>query len=189
MPLHVDSDEEVFHGKYIRVVKRHFRDMNSQPGVWETVYRKTHGPIVAVVAVTPQHEVILNRIWRVPLGRYTIEFPAGLMDKAGEAPEVCAARELLEETGYATDGLTRIMAGVFNAGLTPDELWVYLGLNAQRVAAPQQESTEDIEVLRIPIKDLMAFLAAPGDNVAVDLKLYGIIPFLQLHVPQAYGRG
>ena len=118
MPLHVDSDEEVFHGKYIRVVKRHFRDMNQQPGI-ETVYRKTHGPIVAVVAVTPQHEVILNRIWRVPLGRYTIEFPAGLMDKAGEAPEACAARELLEETGYATGALTHHGRGVPTRGHEP----------------------------------------------------------------------
>lgn len=187
MPLPVDQDEEVFHGRFIRVVRRHFRDREQRAGIWEMVSRKTHGPIVAVVAVTPEHEVILNRIWRVPLNRYVIEFPAGLMDKAGEAPEVCAARELLEETGYVTSGLTRIMAGVFNAGLTPDELWVYLGLDARQTAAPDLEATEDIEVLKVPISRLRSFLDAPGDNVVVDIKLYGIFPFLQQHVPQAFG--
>jgi ADP-ribose pyrophosphatase len=186
MPLIHEQDEEVFPGRFIRVVRRHFRDRDGKPGIWEMVQRRTHGPIVAVVAVTPEHEVIVNRIWRVPLASYVLEFPAGLMDKPGEEPEACAMRELLEETGYVGDHVERLMAGPINAGLTSDQLWVYGCRNARKVAEPAQEPTEDIHVLKVPLRGLMDLLHAPGDGVQVDLKLFGMIPFLQARFPGAF---
>lgn len=44
-------------------------------------------------------EVILQKQYRPPVGRVTVEIPAGLID-AGETAEQCAERELKEETGY-----------------------------------------------------------------------------------------
>lgn len=50
-------------------------------------------------------EIILQKQFRPPINKVTIEVPAGLID-AGETAEQCAERELKEETGYvgkATD--------------------------------------------------------------------------------------
>lgn len=44
-------------------------------------------------------EIILQKQFRPPLDKVTIEVPAGLID-AGETAEEAAVRELREETGY-----------------------------------------------------------------------------------------
>lgn len=43
---------------------------------------------------------------RPPLDAYTVEFPAGLIDK-GESAETAAARELKEETGEVQQAVER----------------------------------------------------------------------------------
>lgn len=43
--------------------------------------------------------MLFIKIYRIPVGRYIIECPAGFAD-GDETPEVAAARELKEETGY-----------------------------------------------------------------------------------------
>jgi 8-oxo-dGTP pyrophosphatase MutT (NUDIX family) len=44
-------------------------------------------------------ETLLVEQYRPPVGRVTVEFPAGLID-AGETPQDAALRELREETGF-----------------------------------------------------------------------------------------
>jgi ADP-ribose pyrophosphatase len=44
--------------------------------------------------------LVLERQFRYPLGRVMIEFPAGKLDP-GESIQLCAQRELQEETGYS----------------------------------------------------------------------------------------
>jgi ADP-ribose pyrophosphatase len=43
--------------------------------------------------------LLLQKQYRAPLDKITIEVPAGLIDE-GETPEECAVRELREETGF-----------------------------------------------------------------------------------------
>lgn len=43
--------------------------------------------------------ILLQKQWRPPVNATVIEVPAGLIDPK-ESPEVCAVRELKEETGY-----------------------------------------------------------------------------------------
>lgn len=173
-------DQVVYDGKFIRTIKRHFVDRAGHKIVWEMVQRKTYGRIVAIVAITPKREIILEKCFRVPLKDYVIELPAGLMDKKGESEEQAIRRELLEETGYAVGNLKLILSGPFNSGLTNDELAIYLGTNAKRISEPKPECSEDIKIIKVPSAKLLAFIKkAQKKRVKVDIKLTAILPFLK----------
>lgn len=65
---------------------------------------------VVVVALTADDEILLVRQDRPPVGRLTLEVPAGFMEK-GESPEDAARREVYEETGYVAGAVTYLGAG------------------------------------------------------------------------------
>ena len=76
---------------------------------------------VGIVAILEKHngpELLLQKQFRPPINKVTIEVPAGLVDE-GETPQLAAVRELREETGYVGEvlkneyGVTPVM---FNGG-------------------------------------------------------------------------
>ncbi len=58
-----------------------------------------HPGAVMIVPMLDDGRLVVERQWRYPMGRAMIEFPAGKLE-AGEPVLACAARELIEETGY-----------------------------------------------------------------------------------------
>ncbi|MCI9149233.1 MAG: NUDIX hydrolase [Lachnospiraceae bacterium] len=71
--------------------------------VWDYIeHRKC---AAAVVPVLPDGRLLLVRQYRNAVERTTLEIPAGARDSLEEPYEVCAARELEEETGYRCEKL------------------------------------------------------------------------------------
>jgi ADP-ribose pyrophosphatase len=177
--LRFDKDEEMWKGRFLRVIKRPFMNIESgKGGHWELVKREVHGRIVAIMAVTPEKEVILVKIFRVPLKRYVLECAAGLPDRPGEDEAELARRELLEETGYQCDKLEEVISGPLNSGLMDDVLVFFLGTGARKITETNHENAEDIEVIKIPYNDLEHYLRNPPDGMLVDLKIWALLPFL-----------
>lgn len=58
-----------------------------------------HAPAVNILAISSDHQVILNQEYRVGVNQEVIALPAGLIDN-GETAIEAAQRELQEETGY-----------------------------------------------------------------------------------------
>ena len=171
------QDAIVHDGRFFQTIVRQFTSKSGKQLEWEMIKRKTFGRIVAVAAITPEREVIMEKNWRVPLLDYVFELPAGLMDKPNESEKDCAKRELLEETGYQTDSLDRIICGSFNTGVTDDEIVYFCGLNARLVQEPHREEEEDIEVIKMPINCLEEFLYCGRHKV--DIKTACILPYLR----------
>lgn len=92
------AKEVIFEGKVIRVQKDTVLLPNGQEATREVVH---HPGAVAVVALK-EGELIMVRQYRYPISKETLEIPAGKIDP-GEEPQVCATRELREETGYQGD--------------------------------------------------------------------------------------
>lgn len=174
----IGRDKTVFNGKFIKTISRPFRGAGGKEYVWEMVEHQAKGRIIAIVAITPEGDIILEKNFRLPFKDYIIELPAGLMDVAGEPEEDCARRELLEETGYKVDKLELLLAGPYNAGLTSDEMAIYFGVNAVKIQEPELEGAEDIEVFKVPLKNLFNYLNSLNGAKA-DLKIASIIPYLQ----------
>jgi ADP-ribose pyrophosphatase len=64
----------------------------------------------SVLPITIDHQIVLTKQHRYPIGQNTIEIPAGKKDFLGEDGLSCAARELEEETGYVSSDIRPIYA-------------------------------------------------------------------------------
>lgn len=106
--------------------------------------------------------VVLVKQYRPPLGAYTIEFPAGLVD-GGENPVPCAMRELKEETGYIGTHKHTSPGICLDPGLSDTTLnMVTLEIdgNAEENKHPGQQldESEFIEVITVPQDELLTTL-------------------------------
>src|SRR4030095_1863338 len=85
-----------------------------------------HPGAAAVGPVDAAGWVVLIRQYRHAAGGYIWEVPAGVLDRPGETPEECAARELLEETGLRAERLTRLTAILTTPGFTDERIHLVL---------------------------------------------------------------
>jgi 8-oxo-dGTP pyrophosphatase MutT (NUDIX family) len=104
---------------------------------------------VNVVATTDTGDLVLIRQYRFGTDRVELEIPGGAVNH-GEAPLAAGLRELLEETGYAGEN-GRIIGKVCpNPAIQNNFCYTVLVENVRRIANPQQDDLEDIEVLTLP---------------------------------------
>jgi ADP-ribose pyrophosphatase len=144
MPEPADS-RPAFRGRHVRV------DEEDWPGIgpWEVVR-----PLdaVAVVPLTPTGDVLLVRQFRPPVRHPVLEVPAGLLDVEGEDPQDCAARELMEETGYRHRSLAPLGGVHTSVGHSSEFVHLFL---AETEARPSGAPEEDVELVRRPFGEMV----------------------------------
>ncbi|MBI1187720.1 MAG: NUDIX domain-containing protein [Alphaproteobacteria bacterium] len=112
---------------------------------------------VGVLPIEDDGRVHLVGQWRFPLGRYSWEMPEGGADP-GETPEVCARRELAEETGLSAVRLTEILRMDLSNSLTDEQAVIFLATGlAAGSAAP--EETERLRSLLAPFSAVLEAVA------------------------------
>jgi ADP-ribose pyrophosphatase len=181
MKIKILDDEIVYDGDFIQMIRRRFVDTEGNERVWEMMKRKIYGRIVAIAALTPEKELILEKIYRIPCKGYVLELPAGLTDKKDESEVQAIRRELLEETGYTVDTVKSLFSGYISAGAAEDEYAVYVGTNARFVQEPHLEGTEDIEVVKVPLHKLTEYVMNNKGGLKADIKIAAILPYLKQH--------
>jgi len=145
------SGEVVFRGGVLRL----HRDLVALPDGSKAVREYVRHPgAVAIVALTEEGGVVLERQHRYPLGRDFVEIPAGKLEP-DEAHLETARRELLEETGYAAADWTRLglvhnAIGYSDEGI---ELWLATGLEMREA---KLDAGEFLEVFTLPFEEALA---------------------------------
>ncbi|MCB9721354.1 MAG: NUDIX hydrolase [Candidatus Omnitrophica bacterium] len=129
---------------------------------WEYIRRSNCTDIVIVAAVTRAGEVIFVEQYRPPVGRYVIEFPAGLInDRPGAAHESLKAgakRELEEETGYRARRMTLLTKGPVSAGSSANLVTLLLAEGLTKVGDGGGDASEDIVTYLVPLAGVDAWL-------------------------------
>jgi ADP-ribose pyrophosphatase len=105
--------------------------------------------------------VLLIRQYRYAAGGYLLEVPAGRPDQPGEDWEVCARRELQEETGLTAGTMTYLTTIFTTPGFTDEQIWLYMALDLTPVAGgPALEADEVMEIERIPLAEAISMAAS-----------------------------
>jgi len=108
-----------------------------------------HAGAVCVIGILDDGKVVLIRNFRVALEAWEWELPAGTLE-AGESPEVCAGRELEEETGYRAREILPLGTFHTSPGMT-DELMHAFAATGLTKLEQRLEDDERIEVFEKPV--------------------------------------
>ncbi len=114
---------------------------------------------VEVVALDADNNVLLVKQYRHALGDISIELPAGGMDPGETDPVEAGRRELLEEAGCAGT-LTLVGETRPNAGTHTNRTHIILARDVVKVAEPQDEPSERIESVWVPLAEAIRMALA-----------------------------
>ncbi|MBL0767223.1 NUDIX hydrolase [Sphingopyxis sp. DHUNG17] len=148
-----------------------------QQGNWEYVARARGIHAAVILAIDDADDgrhVLLVEQYRVPLGRYCLELPAGLVgdDTAGEAPETAAARELEEETGYRAAEWQTVGEFYSSPGMVSESFTLLVARGLTRVGEGGGVDSEDIIVHRVPLSGIADFVAAKrAEGCGIDVRV------------------
>lgn len=159
-----EPEETVWQGRFITTKRR---------GTWEYVSR-ARGIGAAVILAIHDGAVVLVEQFRVPLGRSCIELPAGLIgdETSGEAPEVAAARELEEETGFRAGRIENLGQFYSSPGMVSECFHLMRAHDLERVHEGGGVEGEGITVHVVPLAELESFLADKREQgCGMDVKL------------------
>jgi len=146
--------------------RRYDRDIVNHPGA------------VVVVALLdpPDGRLVLIRNFRTAVehaGAWVLECCAGTLDKPGEDPADCAARELIEETGYRAAAIRPLMptasgsAGYFytTPGLTSERMFPFIATGLTHTGQALEEG-ETIDVVLMTPAQVAAAIDGPRAPVS-----------------------
>jgi len=155
MPEKKLSRQQLYQGRAVSL----YVDTVEKPG-GKTTTREVveHSSCVAVVVIDEQDNVLLERQFRYPVGKFLLEIPAGGIDP-NEEPVDCVRRELQEEIGYYPQKIEELGGFYSIPGYGTEYLYCYLAseLVSNRLIA---EDTEDIEVVRVPINKITQLITS-----------------------------
>jgi len=111
---------------------------------------------VNVIALTPEHHLVLVRQFRFGVDDFSLEIPGGVMD-LGEEPVAAGLRELREETGYAGQN-ARIIGRVHsNPAILNNACNLILVEQAVPTTELAWDADEEIEVLTAPVEEVFSW--------------------------------
>ena len=166
------ASKEIFDGHILHVYKDTVELPNGKEASRELI---RHIGAVAVVPLTDDGNVIVERQFRYPLGQVITEIPAGKLDSFDEDRLEAIKRELREETGYVADEWMELGDYHPAAAYTDERITLYL---ATGLHTGERELDEDefLDVMEVPLVDLVSEIAkgniTDGKTQVAILKTY-----------------
>ena len=164
-------EEVMWEGRFITARRK---------GRWEYVSRARNIRAAVILAVYADDHVILVEQYRVPLGRRSIELPAGLIGdddgQPGEDATAAAARELEEETGYHAARMEVIGEFWSSPGMVSESFTLLRAHGLTKVGPGGGVEGEDITVHRVPLIGIVDAIAEwRQQGYAIDVRLLTLL--------------
>jgi ADP-ribose pyrophosphatase len=126
----------------LEVITRTGRD--GRPAEWEVIRHPGAAVILPLLEGPEGVRIVLIHNRRPAVGAVLWELPAGTLEPP-EAPDACAARELVEETGYEAATIRPLGRFYSTPGMTDEVMWAYAATGLRQVGQ-RLEADEDMTV-------------------------------------------
>ena len=138
------SSSTLHEGKVFRLLHEEIR---LPSGLRQAIDVVEHPGAVAVLAVDDEQRVLLVRQYRHALSDWTVELPAGRLER-DEEPEMAARRELEEETGFVAKSWKHYRTIVPAPGFCSERIHIFLarGLREVEGGGLPADADEEIEI-------------------------------------------
>ncbi|MBU8879200.1 NUDIX hydrolase [Bacillus sp. FJAT-29790] len=166
--------EKIFTGKVISLQLEDVELPNGKTSKREII---KHPGAVAVLALTDDHKIVMVEQYRKALEKTIVEIPAGKLE-FGEDPEVCAKRELEEETGYGCKEMEWLISFYTSPGFADEIIHLYIakGLEKKENAAPLDDD-EFVNLMELTLEEAELLLQ---EKKIYDAKTAYAVQYLQL---------
>jgi len=115
-----------------------------------------HPGAAAVVAIDSSKRVCVVRQYRHGVQDFLWEIPAGKLD-AGEPPELCALRELKEETGVEARRWSSLGTYIPAPGIFTEVIYLYLARDLE-LGAASPDADEELDLQWLPLEEAIGFV-------------------------------
>lgn len=120
--------------------------------VIDDFYTVTIPDAAMIAALTEDGRILLKSEYRYACGEEVIECPAGMFEP-GEEPLEVARRELLEETGYASDDWTYLGSTLESTSKLTNTMHLFLARNVVRTSSQHLDPNEHVDVLCVSLEE------------------------------------
>ncbi len=145
--------EKMYHGKAFDVRRDQVKladDCTVQLDIVE------HAGAVTIIPIDQHGRVWFVRQYRHAAVRQLLELPAGTLEP-GEAPEVCARRELQEEIGMSAEQIEKVGEFFLAPGYSTEYMFMFMARGLYSDPLPGDED-EFISIEKIPLENIRALV-------------------------------
>ena len=129
---------------------------------------------VMIIPITKEEEFVIIKQYRPAIDGFIYEFPAGLVDE-GETVEEASKRELFEETGLTCLSFEYLIKPSYTSvGMSDETVAIVKMIVEGAPTSDNSEEDEEIEILKIPMKDFKEFVK----NNVVSIKVAMVAAFI-----------
>lgn len=141
----VIKEDPKYNGEIIDVTQQTVKLPNGEEAHRDIVY---HSKAVGMLVLTDDNKMLMEKQWRAPVKKVTIEIPAGkLDDRDNNDPLNAVVRELNEEVRYSASEIKKLYGFYSSVGFTDEYMYLYLvkGLKRVKDELPRDKG-EDLEI-------------------------------------------
>ena len=139
----------------------------------EDFYRVTIPEAAAIVALTPDRQIVLKKEYRYTYDEELIEMPAGTFEPGETDGLAVAKRELLEETGYVSDEWMYFGPTVESSSKMTNHMHIYFADNCRKVSGQHLDDTEIVDVLVMPLAEAVEMVMK--NEICCNSSAHGIL--------------
>lgn len=158
----------IYDGRIVRLAIDTVRFPDGSEGELEMIRHSGAAAVLPVLGdpAASDPSILLIRQYRYAADGYLLEVPAGRPESPGEDWEVCARRELREETGFTADRLLHLTTIYTTPGFTDERIHLFMATDL----TPGERSLDADEFLEPVEMPMSQALERIRDGDIVDAK-------------------